>query len=121
MRRHLLFALLIALLPLRAWMGDAMAVSMMPAGPPAHAPMAMVQQPCPDHTAAATATTGHDQAGPAADAGHQHPSCDVCNGPAMAQAAPADTARPLQRGLLASPAEHFASSEPRRGVKPPIS
>lgn len=122
--RHFLLALLIALLPLRSWMGDAMAVAMLAA--PAHA---MDQAASPsDHTMGA----GHDMDREHAmtadhanmlDSGgeHTHKSCEVCNGPAMALAIPAvPTLAPLH-GVLVPPAERFASSEPQRGTKPPIS
>lgn len=115
--RHCLLALLIALLPLRSWMGDAMAVAMLAA--PAHAM---------DHVS----STGHDMDSGHAMTGdhanmqdsggeHTHKSCEVCNGPAMALAIPAvPTLAPLH-GMLVPPAERFASSEPQRGTKPPIS
>jgi hypothetical protein len=86
--------------------------------------------PCPDHAqstqgieAAQTGMQRGDIAsdGAADDEHHAHNSCDVCNGPAMALPAPGFlTAAPAQ-GLLTPPAERFASSEPQRGIKPPIS
>lgn len=125
--RHLLLALMIALLPIRGWVGDAMAVAML--APPAHSmnPAAQVDAaPCPDHAApASTAMHGEAaldmQAGADTGAEHSHSSCDVCNGPAMALSTPALLALTPAHGLLVPPAEHFASSEPHRGIKPPIS
>jgi Protein of unknown function (DUF2946) len=120
--RHLLLALLIALLPIRSWMGDAMAVAMLAA--PAHA----MNQTASDHAM----DTGHDVGSEHAMMGdhvgmqdnggeHTHKSCEVCNGPAMALAIPAvPTLAPLH-GVLVPPAERFVSSEPHRGTKPPIS
>ncbi|MDO9437615.1 hypothetical protein [Hydrogenophaga sp.] len=137
--RHLLLALMIALLPLRGWMGDAMAVAMVTA--PAHAAMANAA-PCPDHAAmpapsaptAANAANaveashtgmahGQDAAhsdDSAAD-GHTHKSCEVCNGPAMALTTPVVPLPAATHGMLAFPAERFASAEPQQHIKPPIS
>ena len=59
--RHWLLALMIALLPIRGWMSDAMAVAML--APPAHT---MNQAgtpdaaPCPDHAMASDATASPD-------------------------------------------------------------
>ncbi len=117
--RTLLFAVLIALLPLRAWMGDAMAVSMLPVqAAPAAAAQADAPPPCPDHATAASA----DHGGSTADAAdHRHAACDVCNGPVLAQTVHRDQAPALRHGLLEAPAERFASSVPLPGIKPPIS
>ena len=123
--RHLLLALLIALLPIRGWVGDAMALAML--APPAHSmgPAAMADAaPCPDHAAPASAAL-HGEATPdmqaGADTDHSHSSCDVCNGPAMALPTPAVPALAMAHGVLAPPAERFASTEPHRGINPPIS
>lgn len=122
--RHLLLALLIALLPIRGWMGDAMAVAMLAA--PAHT----MHQTASDTDHAMD--TGHDMGNDHAmtddhadvqDSGseHTHKSCEVCNGPAMALSIPAVPTLSPQHGVLVPPAERFASSEPHRGIKPPIS
>lgn len=122
--RHLLLALLIAMLPIRSWMGDAMAVAMLAA---------------PAHTMGQTASgTGHAMGNDHAmdsehtmtgdhadmqDSGseHTHKSCEVCNGPAMALSIPAVPTLAPEHRMLVTPAERFASSEPHRGIKPPIS
>jgi hypothetical protein len=109
---------MIALLPIRGWMGDAMAVAMLAA--PAHAMNQAASTdlpPCPDHA------MGSDAAGLQDDNGsdHAHKSCDVCNGPAMALAIPSVPALAAMHSVLVPPAERFASTEPQRGVKPPIS
>lgn len=126
--RHLLLALMIVLLPIRGWMGDAMALSMLAA--PAQAEH---HQAAPGTDHAAHAQGGHHQdaaamadpgAGPHHDGGaggHTHKSCEVCNGPAMALSVPAVPALSLRHGLLALRAERFLSSEPHQGIKPPIS
>ncbi|PZO12555.1 MAG: hypothetical protein DCF26_18760 [Burkholderiales bacterium] len=113
--RHWFLVLMIALLPLRGWVGDAMAVEMLTQ--PAHAGMAMDEQgtghgncACDEH-AAATADSGD----------HQHSACDVCNVPALAMALPAIQTPPTAHGQRVVPAERFASSEAQQGVKPPIS
>jgi hypothetical protein len=117
--RHLLLALMIALLPIRGWMGDAMAVAML--ATPAQATSqaaASVAAPCPEHA------TGGEHAGMqgiGSTADHGHKSCDVCNGPAMALSAPALQGLVQVHGVRAPSAEQFASSEPHRGIKPPIS
>jgi hypothetical protein len=124
--RHIVLALMIALLPVRGWMGDAMAVAMLAAPVQTMTQTAhTTAMPCPDHAKATPAAGAvHDgmaEAGDGSDSHHAHQSCDVCNGPAMAhRAGTAVTATPVH-GVLAPPAEHFASSEPRRGIKPPIS
>ena len=126
--RHFLIALMIALLPLRGWVGEAMAFSMQanPASPAAHAG-------CPDHAPPASLLTAQqtpplsEMASPATDAGsaddgtHQHSACDICNGPAMAASATALLTLTAVHPQHASRVERFASSEPRQGVKPPIS
>ncbi|WP_066272436.1 DUF2946 family protein [Hydrogenophaga palleronii] len=124
--RHLLLALMIVLLPVRGWMGDAMAVAMLAA--PAHSSMntaASSAPPCPEHAMAseAPATSAHANADgdDSAMNHHVHKSCEVCNGPAMALSTPVVPALAPRHGLLAPPAERFASSEPQRGHKPPIS
>lgn len=121
--RHFFIALMIALLPLRGWVGDAMAMSMW--SPAQHAPAVSchdtVAMPV---TAAMTAPHGSADHHPVATAdshGQQHSSCDVCNGPALADAGMAHPAQPLEQPGQTLLVERFASSEPQRGHKPPIS
>lgn len=119
--RHLLLALMIALLPIRGWMGDAMALAMLAA--PSHgmaAASSPAAAPCPDHAMAAD-TTAMADSGHSADSTHVHKSCDVCNGPAMALALPDVPAVAPQHSLLTPPAARFASFEPQQANKPPIS
>lgn len=117
---------MIALLPIRGWMGDAMAVAMLAAPVQSTTQTAhSAAMPCPDHAATApTAGAAHDEMampGDGNDSHHAHQGCDVCNGPAMAHRAPAAVATAPDHAQLAPPAERFASSEPRRDTKPPIS
>lgn len=117
--RRLLLVFMIALLPLRGLVGDAMAVAMNSSPSHEGVPVvAMDTMPCPDH--AATAHPEHDDAS-AHDAEHQHAVCDLCNGPAMTRTLPSDAPPAPSHGVQVPPVEHFASSEPHRGSKPPIS
>ena len=131
--RHLLLALIIALLPLRAWVGDAMAVSMM--GHTATSMVAAGAQPdCPDHAGegplalSLSLSAGHDLHGSTAGAqqpdhpqDHQHSACDVCNGPALVVGLLLSATVSQHHTLLALPAERFASVALQQGIKPPIS
>ncbi len=111
--RHLLFAVLIALLPLRAWVGDAMAINMLVPSS-GHETMVMTAvdaAPCPDHAMDPSAGSGD----------HQHQTCDVCNGPAMALASPLALQASAKHSVLPTPTERFVSSVPPPGNKPPIS
>jgi hypothetical protein len=119
--RHWFLVLMIALLPLRGWVGDALAVEML--AQPAHASMAMGGHGA-DHSIHHAAHDGQcDCSGHASDdqADHQHEACDVCNVPALAMAVPAIQSPPAEHGQLTLAGEPFASSEAQRGVKPPIS
>lgn len=131
--RALWIALLIALLPLRGWVGDAMALSMLaaPGGHPVQ--QAGAAGPCPHaepaaahagaaHVESANADHRHVQgdAAPDNNAGHQHLACDLCNGPAL-QASATDSPRgQASPGPQVLRAERFASLAPRQQHKPPI-
>jgi hypothetical protein len=118
--RRLLLVFMIALLPLRGLVGDAMAVAMTSLPSHERAPsVAMGATPCPDHAAAVQ--PAHDDPSAHDDAEHQHAVCDLCNGPAMTRALPSDAQATPAHSLHVPPIEHFASSEPHRGSKPPIS
>lgn len=121
--RHWFLVLMIALLPLRGWVGDAMAVDML--AQPAHATMAMGDHGS-DHGAGhgeAHAQCACDEHAAAAEdsADHQHSACDVCNVPALAMALAGMQTPASGYTQLAVMAEPFASSEAQRGIKPPIS
>lgn len=111
--RHLLIALVIALLPLRAWVGDAMAITM--------------QMPAPTHemvsasSAEAAPCADHAMDELAAPMDHQHNSCEVCHGPAMPLAVQMAQLPQAVHGVLPTPTERFTSSVPQPGIKPPIS
>ncbi|MDP2262845.1 MAG: hypothetical protein Q8K24_06780 [Hydrogenophaga sp.] len=133
--RHFLLALLIALLPLRGWVGDAMAITLVS---PAAAQQLVADLPdCMEHSAAVHAalhappanpsdTHAHDGATPHHTAGadepsHAHGSCEVCNGPAMALGWPIGATLPQPPALAIAPSVRFASTVLPQGVKPPIS
>ncbi|QHE75845.1 hypothetical protein [Hydrogenophaga sp. PBL-H3] len=113
--RHWFLVLMIALLPLRGWVGDAMAVEMLTL--PAHATMVMEEHGTGhDHCACDEHATSAQN-----DGDHPHSACDVCNGPALAMAMPGVQTPPTVHSRLAPPADRFASTEAQRGIKPPIS
>lgn len=130
--RRLLLVFMIALLPLRGLVGDAMAVAMTTMPTHEHAQAVTQGMPCPDLLATSAPAHGathgtsphhaaHGDHSPDDAAEHQHAVCDLCNGPAMTRAVPPELQLPPEHGLLVLPVERFASSEPRRGIKPPIS
>jgi hypothetical protein len=131
--RQLLLAVLIALLPLRAWVGDAMAVSMLvqPSASTAE------QAACPDHAGGAPLSVAaqglhgaHGMGALPADTSqheHEHPQhhphnvCDVCNGPALVVSLPIALQGSQAHTMLTLPTERFASVALQQGIKPPIS
>lgn len=124
--RHVLIAFLIALLPLRGWVGDAMAVSMLTAPDVAHTGCAEQVAP-PTLVTAPQAAASHDMAmqdaatAQAQDNGAQtHSACDVCNGAVMGLPTPLGVPARQAHPRLAPHTVWFASSEPQPGHKPPI-
>lgn len=127
--RHWLLIIMIALLPLRDWAGDAMALSMWatpdshPAAAPCHdaaTPMVSVAMDGDSHHATESETMAH---GSDTSNGAQHATCnacDVCNGPAMTQALHSTSATPRVHAHVAPTSERFTSVLPPRGSKPPI-
>jgi hypothetical protein len=143
--RHLLLALLIALLPLRGWVGDAMATQMA-AGQLQHPSMQAEIQPAHSHSheeEVATAHTGHheeaaaqapqtlhDCAEQTADNSGTHSSDGHCGTCAACQACHTVALSPTAPGLVAvfsaptlprPAADQFASADAALGQKPPIS
>ncbi len=134
--RALWIALLIALLPLRGWVGDAMAVSMAAAPvSTATAAASAMDGDCPHgatvpattadaHGQHATHDTAHTEASDGAHgAGHTqaHLMCDVCNGPALGSRVALPEPAAAEHGLQFARTERFASLAPRHLHKPPIS
>lgn len=120
--RHLFIAFLIALLPVRGWVGEAMALSMLTA------PNGLLAT-CPDHAAPPAAPTAEpmalvqasQQTDSAGEGSHTHSTCDICNAPAMAAPAPVLPALSASLPRHTSPVQTLASSELQPSVKPPIS
>jgi hypothetical protein len=128
--RHWLLILMIALLPLRGWASDAMALSMWatPASP--HQTAAPCHGAPADTVSLQTmAGSGHVHAGQAmahggddADASAHGgcTACDICNVPAISPVTHIDRATVPLHTHRVSDGEHFASAVPQRGSKPPI-
>ena len=145
--RALALWILIALVPLRLWAADAMALSMLAP----HASSAagafgaqgddLAAPACPAHAAAgqpgmyAAPAAPHGVAdAPTVDGGdtsrvavhadaapaHAHTLCDVCNGPALAASWHLLPLGAPAHVALDRPAERFASASLARGLKPPI-
>jgi hypothetical protein len=146
--RHFIFALLIALLPLRGWVGDVMATQMATnmaahavhhadeSHGSSHAAQASVEAAqhtmtadCTEHGAAAPADVvvdAHDQpdAGMPTHAAGDCPSCSacqVCHTVALSPQPFSQAASALPAATPVMAASHFASAEAAPGQKPPIS
>ena len=141
--RPLFFALMIALLPLRGWLGDAMATEMavMQIGHALTAERRVAGYPGSTASAESTqaahhempvAPAGHDcgEAAAAAvsdagDSGDGHgvscQSCGVCHTLALSRAFEASSPAASAVSLSSSRTAPFASAEAARGQKPPIS
>jgi hypothetical protein len=125
--RHLLFALLIALLPLRGWMGDAMATQMA-AGQLQHQPMQTVDsahaEPHAENTPPLHDCAGQDDDGSTqADGGHCKTcaACQACHTVALSRAGPGLMPVLSAPGLPRTAADLFASADAALRKKPPIS
>jgi hypothetical protein len=144
--RHLLFALMIALLPLRGWVGDAMATQMA-ATHAQHRQLAFAEQSAtktiaaPAHHMGAEGHSGHKETSPeatmamhdcagqtsenspqASDSGCDScAACQACHTVALSLAtldhSPVFNARSLPRPAP----DQFASADAALGQKPPIS
>ncbi|WP_399684851.1 DUF2946 family protein [Xenophilus sp.] len=121
--RILVLVLAIVLLPLRGWMGGAMAMETAPAAvSQAAGAGADAMPPCHEAADAASAahTAGHDAPG---DASHhaQCSLCQLCHSAAMTGDAPAAPAAAPTLAQPQAPAQRFASALPQQADKPPIS
>ncbi len=121
--RVFLLALMIALLPLRGWVGDAMALSMALGHPGAQAPESTQRVSWHCHDTVAVANETHEHATHAStDAGdHSHLLCDLCNGPVLDAPQPWRLASDEPPQFSPPFSERFASHVARRDVRPPIS
>jgi hypothetical protein len=134
--RHLILALLIALLPIRGWVGEVMATQMA-SGHNIHAhaaPETIADAAEPvragshfDHEAAALAAlpdgAGHATAShPTTHAGCDSCTvCQACHSVALFTEVKNQTALTNPAALPPSPLARFASADPAPGLKPPIS
>jgi hypothetical protein len=122
--RLFVLVLAILLLPLRGWMGDAMALE---AGPQAHVAMSAAHDmtSMDDMTAAAAtpamADMHHDSTSAQPDCQNTCTACQLCHSVAMTvwPDAPVFSEAPRQVPVFWPSA--FASAEPAPGFKPPIS
>ena len=135
--RHLLLALMIALLPLRGWVGDAMAMEMaartvasLPdasSAAQAH-PHAACQGDDPVAASAASPAPAHAMAHTGQSAGApitysdcgSCTTCEVCHSAAVVTGFPDMPALPLPVAVPAARPAVFASAVPAPGFKPPI-
>lgn len=142
--RTLLLALMIAMLPIRGWLGDAMALEMARHSLPVAASMSMsmataaTEAHCHEEMAADSGmspdtamqmsagmhTTDHSQHD---SAGTDHQGCgtctvcQVCHTVALGGMPHIDTVHSAPQASPAAHATRFASAEPAQGLKPPIS
>ena len=134
--RRLLLALMIVLLPLRGWLGDAMAMDLAAPAMQAVAAHAANAEPAhhggiehqadaatpPCHEDAQTPVTTHHGSEHPADHGHGHcTACQICHSVAATHGSAAlPVIAPRHAAPRTVPAR-FASAEPRLVAKPPIS
>ena len=136
--RTLLLAFMIALLPIRGWLGDAMAVEMVRHSLPAATVVAQEASPasmaaqahCHEAMEAADsgmATMAHHDDGSSNDHGTDHQgcgtciACQVCHTVALGGTPLIDIVHGAPQAPPAAHATRFASAEPVPGLKPPIS
>lgn len=131
MRRWFLL-IMIALLPIRGWVGDVMAAEMVTQRIAAAAQVPVQAQPsapaddshadCHGKAAAHNPVSqpADDSNTAATDCGNCT-SCQVCHSVVMAPTAGAEPMAPTHSAAPPLRGTHFASAEPARGFKPPIS
>lgn len=116
--RHLVLVLMLALLPLRGWVGEVMAAQMATASPSqpgqAHTAAPAPQADCAGHGADDTAADGAEHNGTCT-------ACDICHAVAVTTTAPKLAAALLPAALPQAATFRFASAERTPGFKPPIS
>ncbi len=117
-----LVVLMIALLPLRMWAGDAMAVQMAAAQPSSALSSQAPHPPdCPGRLAADAAAATGGQVSGAEPACASCTLCQVCSTVALELLAPLPALQPPSQGLPAWSAAAFASAPAALRFKPPIS
>jgi cytochrome c553 len=118
--RFLVLALAILLLPLRGWLGDAMALQVLRqqvavAAPAAHADHAM-------HATGGMEGVAHDHAAASTtDCQSTCTNCQLCHSVAMTVWPEVPMLAEVPRTTPAFEPAAFASAEPAPGLKPPIS
>jgi hypothetical protein len=120
--RAFLIALMIALLPLRGWVGDAMAADLALASLP-HQAMSVaapvspttLHADCALHAASDAATPDDD-----GDQGAGCTACQVCHTLAVEARAQTVSLPAISFQIIPQPACNFASAERALSVKPPI-
>lgn len=120
--RYVVFAILIALLPLRSWAGDAMAIQMAAQTIPATAASPNSEHAdCMEHAAMADDGATHDKA-PTAD-GHCNTcaACQACSAVALVFPDTAVALAALHHSVPQWTAVRFTSADRALGQKPPIS
>ncbi|WP_302175933.1 hypothetical protein [uncultured Hydrogenophaga sp.] len=119
--RTLAIVLLMLLMPLRAWAGDAMALSMLHGqGHPPVTSTASMAVETEDHAGHAD----HDDHASMAEPDNHcssHTACDLCNGPVLSLPGWKADPVPARHHLQTVPKVRFASLVPPRHHKPPIS
>lgn len=128
--RRLVLILMIAMLPLRTWAGDVMAIDMA-AGPPVASAQALQT-----HAAVDAATTAHHQAPAASGDCDDHAgksplaaqahcktcvTCQICHSVAIVMQVPAVMPQLVDTPVPAIGTLHFTSAERALSQKPPIS
>jgi hypothetical protein len=115
--------LLICLLTLRMWVGDAMAFTSLsaPSSPAAWGASGQLQPPCHETVthAAANPSDPAPDAGPA-DHGGPCDACQVCHLPLLAFASQATTGSPMPQAVHTAPVVRFQSAHLAPRLKPPI-
>jgi len=143
--RRLLFALMIVLLPLRGWVGDAMAMQLLSGttqapqhtlhstahsgatmtahGAEAHVhPAALLQGDCPGHAAMTQAPADPPQQADSGDSGDCGTcvACQICHSVALTPVTLHLGASLLPAGPLPASSHAYFSAERALGFKPPI-
>ena len=116
--RALLIALMIALLPLRGWVGDAMAQQLATAS--VQAPVSGAEQARHTHTDCALHGDQGSTPEPASDHGGSCSDCQVCHTMAMEAPSLASLQAASAPAVLYPVSSDFASAERALGFKPPI-
>ncbi|MEQ1657719.1 MAG: hypothetical protein ABL896_02980 [Hylemonella sp.] len=123
--RVLFLALMIALLPLRGWVGDVMAMNMTTAALlPAEAPDAPTRhhEPAAQTHGQANDCPGHTGAGASASADCSTcTACQICHSVALTPAVPQLVSSLLPTDRPQTTIRQYASAERAPGFKPPIS